>query len=229
MKANTIDSLKVYIQNKDTAAVINAISDNPALLGETDENGSSGLLIIAYSGFDAAFTKAKELKRSFTFHEAIVCGRINDVRDYLSDDHALVNTYSPDGFTPLSLAAFFDQTEIARLLLQQGADPDLHATNPSRVAALHSAVAKQNYELCRLLLEHGADVNSMQMQNVTALHSAAHRGNLQLVKLLVENGANITAKMDNGDTAIDIAGRDGHGEVHTYLENKVKNSLSRDR
>ncbi|MFC3972618.1 ankyrin repeat domain-containing protein [Maribacter confluentis] len=51
------------------------------------------------------------------------------------------------------------------------------AKNPSKVNALHSAIAKENHELCKLLIEYGVDVNTVQMQNVTALHSAVHRGN----------------------------------------------------
>lgn len=106
----------------------------------------------------------------------------------------MINTHSDDGFSLLSLAAFFDQTEIAKSLIEFGADPNLSAKNPSRVNALHSAVAKENYELCMLLIEKGANVNAVQMQNVTALHSAVHRGNLDLVKLLVENEASIYIK-----------------------------------
>jgi ankyrin repeat protein len=44
-------------------------------------------------------------------------------------DKSYANQYSNDGFTPLSLSAFFNQTEIEKLLLENGADPNLHATN----------------------------------------------------------------------------------------------------
>ena len=223
LKANDmIDSLKAYTKNMEADKIVSMIIENPQVLDEQDENGSSGLLIIAYSGIESAFNKAKELKKSFTYHEAIVCGKIDLVKDFLKQDNGYVNRYSGDGFTPLSLAAFFDQTKIAKLLLKNGADPDLHATNPSKVNALHSAVAKENYELCKLLIDFGADVNAVQMQNVTPLHSAAHRGNLKLVKLLIMNGANIHLKMDNGDTALSIAERDGHEEVKQYLESISK-------
>ena len=168
--------------------------------------------------------EAIAIKKTFTFHEAIVCGMIETVKDFLKDNQGVVNTYSADGFTPLSLAAFFERTEIAKLLLEKGADPTLHATNPSKVNALHSAVARSNYELSKLLVDAGVNVNATQTQNVTPLHSAAHNGNLQLVKLLVENGAKINLKMDNGMTAIDFAEKDGHAEVKAYLESKVKNS-----
>jgi len=223
IKANDmIDSLKTHIKNKEADKIVSMILNNPEILDEKDENGSSGLLMIAYSGMETAFSKAKELKKSFAFHEAIVCGKIDYVIDSLAHDKSYANQYSNDGFTPLSLAAFFNQTEIAKLLLENGADPNLHATNPSKVNALHSAVAKENYELSKLLIDYGVNVNATQIQNVTPLHSAAHRGNLTLIRLLVENGAEINLKMDNGDTAISIADKDGHSEVKTYLESVSK-------
>lgn len=223
LKANDmIDFLKTHIKNNEADKIINMILTNPEVLDEKDENGSSGLLLIAYSGIKTAFDKAIELKKSFAFHEAIVCGKINYVKDSLASNKSYANQYSNDGFTPLSLAAFFNQTEIAKLLLENGADPNLHATGPSKVNALHAAVAKENYELCKYLIEYGVKVNTPQMQNVTALHSAAHKGNLELVKLLVANGADSNLRMDNGDTAISIAEKDGHKEVKMYLAGKSK-------
>lgn len=213
-----IDSLKTFIKNKEADKIVNLITDHPEILEQQDENGTSGLLIIAYSSIDAALQTAIKLKKTFTFHESIVCGKTNFVRDFLSTDKNMVNIYSNDGFTPLSLAAFFNQTETAKLLLENGADPNLQATNPSKVNALHSAVARENYELCKLIIDYGIDVNATQMQNVTALHSAAHRGNLDIVRLLVENGADTGIKMDDGQTALDLAVKDDHREVKEYLE-----------
>lgn len=218
---NMIELLKTHIKNKEADKVISLIKENPDVLNLIDDNGSSGLMIIAYSGLEKSFEKAIELKKSFSFHEAIVCGKTNIVKDYLNNpDFDLINTHSNDGFTPLSLAGFFNQTEIAKSLIELGADPNLSAKNPSKVNALHSAIAKENYELCKLLIENRANVNAVQVQNVTALHSAVHRGNLDLVKLLIENNASITLKMDNGDTALIIAEREGHNSIAEYLLNR---------
>ncbi len=215
-----IETLKTHIQNKDTAAIELLIQDHPEILNTKDKNGSSGLMLLAYSSLDIIFQKAIELKTSFTFHEAIVAGKMEVVNNYLQQID-IVNAYSNDGFTPLALAAFFDQTAIAKTLLKAGADPNLAANNGAKVNALHAAIAKENEELCRLFIENGVDVNAVQTQNVTALHSAAHRGNLKLVKLLVVNEAKIDFVMDNGDTALFIAERDGHQQVVDYLKSKI--------
>ena len=218
INANTmIDSLKTYIKNREPDKILRLLQENPEVLDQQDETGTSGLLLIAYSGMPSVFEMAKSLKKTFSFHEAIVCGKMEQVKELHKDGSNGIDEYSGDGFTPVSLAAFFDQTEIAIWLLEQGADPNLHATNASKVNALHAAVAKGNVELCKLLIQKGADVNAPQMQQVTALHSAAHRGNLELVQLLVQNGADVNLKMENGDTALSIAQRDSHKEVAVYL------------
>jgi len=213
-----IELLKTHIHNRNAEKALSLIQNHPEVINLEDENGSSGLMLLAYSGFKDAFTEAVLLKTSFSFHEAIVCGKKEIVEQFLEQSESdWPNTHSKDGFVPLSLAAFFDQTDIALLLLDNGADPNLAATNPTKVNALHSAVAKENYKLCKILLEKGANVNASQMQNVTALHSAVHRGNLELTKLLIENGANPSLIMDNGDTVLIIANREGHGLVEAYL------------
>jgi uncharacterized protein len=171
-----------------------------------------------------AFEKSKALKQAFTFHEAIVSGRQDLVTKYLEKDKKLANAYSADGFTPLSLAAFFDQLELAKLLLDQGGEPGLQANNDFKVNALHSAVAKNNLELCKLFLQSNVDVNIPQAQSVTPLHAAAHHGNLAIVKLLVENGASVNVYMDNGKTPIDFAESDGHAEVSQYLHEVLQRS-----
>lgn len=220
---NMIDSLKNHIKNKDEQKVIRLVQENPEVLQLKDSNGSNGLMLIAYSGLTEAFSKAIELKKEFSYHEAIVCGKIEVIKNYLkTNSENWINRYSNDGFTPLSLASFFNQTEIGKLLIEYKANPNIPATNASKVNALHSAVAKENLELCKLFIENNVDVNAIQMDGVTALHSAVHRNNLEMIKMLVENGADISLKMKNGDTALDIAKKEEHKEVEEYLKSLMK-------
>ncbi len=212
-----IQTLKTLLKERNSQKVEEFIETNPKVLDLKDENGSSGFFLIIYSGNPENISKAISLKSQFDYYEAIVSGKIELVKSNLDKSPNLINQYSSDGFSPVSLAAFFNQTEIAQYLISKGADPNLAATNPSKVNALHSAIARENEVLCRLFLQNGAHPDATQTQGVTALHSAAHRNNLNLVNLLLEFGATKNLKMDNGDDALTIAEREGHVELANIL------------
>ena len=56
-----------------------------------------------------------------------------------------VDLRSPDGFTPLGLSVFFRQPDVARLLVEAGADVDAKASNTLQVAPIHAAVARSDF------------------------------------------------------------------------------------
>ena len=71
------------------------------------------------------------------------------------------------GFTPLNTAVERDQRDIAELLLNHRADPNLAVPgNEEHPAAgqtpLHTAAMRGNVELLRLLLDHGAFINTTE-------------------------------------------------------------------
>lgn len=83
------------------------IQENPSILDETDESGTSLFLYLIYYGLTDAFDFAKTKKLTFSFHEAIIIGDLELVKQRLSEKEDLLNQFSPDGFTPIALAIFF--------------------------------------------------------------------------------------------------------------------------
>jgi ankyrin repeat protein len=116
------------------------------------------------------------------------------------------DAWSPDGFTPLHLAAFGRNADAARRLLHAGADPDVVARAPyARVTPLGTAAFAGAVEVARVLLEHGVDTELTADGGGTPLHSAAANGNRELVELLVAHGADRAAATDDGRTPADVA------------------------
>ena len=214
-----ITQLAELLKTRDTNKITTFIKTNPAVLSMKTEQGISGLLLIAYYQLPEVIENILPLKKDLSIHEAASCGALDLVKQFLKKDPSLLNAYAPDGFPLLSLACYFGKENIATFLIEQGADVGLVATNGSYIQALHAAVAKNDYNICALLLAHGADVNALQVQRVTPLHSAVHRGNLSIVELLIEKGAAINASMDNGDTPKSIAKRENHITILDYLTN----------
>lgn len=211
---------KTLLQERDEQKLIDFLKTNPTVLDAKDENGPSGLMLIAYHRLPGVMPTAQQLTSSMGLYESIAYGQLESVKAAITNQPGLLNQAAPDGFSPLCLAAYFAQFEVVEWLTEQGADVNQAATNPSQVAPIHAAVAANHLGLVQLLLKKGADVNLTQAQGVTPLHAAAHRGNLEIVTALVEAGANIHAQMKSGETAVSFAEKDGHQEVVEYLNSQ---------
>eukprot|EP01017_Pseudomicrothorax_dubius_P049157 TRINITY_DN909_c0_g1_i1.p1 TRINITY_DN909_c0_g1~~TRINITY_DN909_c0_g1_i1.p1 ORF type:complete len:319 (-),score=70.56 TRINITY_DN909_c0_g1_i1:113-1069(-) len=133
---------------------------------------------------------------------------------------------SDSGFTPLMMAAKSANYDILKLLLENGAEPNI----PSAFSqtALFFCFARleetentyENHRLCflmaDLLLHHGADINwiidknrgyTLLMQYCAVkfeMEDYEVRSNLQIVKFLLERGASKTIVGCNGKTVPDI-------------------------
>jgi len=215
--SDPFDQLSALLKERDEAKLISFLQAQPSVLTASQENGPSGLMLIAYHRLAGVMPIAQELATSIGLYESIAYGLLENVQAAIDSKPDVLNQAAPDGFSPLCLAAYFGQFEVAQWLAEQGADVNQAATNPSKVAPIHAAVAANHLGLVELLIKKGADVNLTQTQGVTPLQSAAHRGNLEMVKTLIAAGANPQAKMDSGDTALDFAKKDGHQTVIDYL------------
>ena len=77
----------------------------------------------------------------------------------------------------------------------------------------------------RILIHHGADVNSTDHDGKSVLMMAALNGHIGLVRQLIHKGANISKKSEHGKTALDFAKSFDHRQVTLFLEdemNKIK-------
>ena len=95
-----------------------------------------------------------------------------------------------DGETPLYLAVNWvtgDTLDIARRLLEHGADPNLCVKG--YLSPLHRASSLGQLEVARLLLSYGAKVDTKDRDGRTTFQVAAWNGHHEITKLLLEHGA----------------------------------------
>ena len=140
----------------------------------------------------------------------------------------ICNSYTPlfsNSPTPLMLAVLSKESQVVRLLLNHGGNPNVYL---GRFSALGMAAYHGHLEIVQLLLEHkvhinehqavsplllavhegyidvvialinaGIDVNKWDtFYKATALKVAAMNGNVRMVKLLLSAGASMTVKED---------------------------------
>jgi ankyrin repeat protein len=128
-----------------------------------------------------------------------------------------VNAPQVDGATALHWAAQWQALDLARILLQAGADPG--AANRVGATPLLLAAINGDAELLALLLDHGATVDaSLTGTGDTALMLAARTGVPAAVALLLQRGAEVDARETwGGATALMWAVAEGHAAVVQLL------------
>ncbi|KAJ7269782.1 ankyrin repeat-containing domain protein [Mycena rebaudengoi] len=121
----------------------------------------------------------------------------------------------------LQSAAFGGHVAMVRLLLEKGANIDLH--DAECATALHIASRKGHIEIVRLLLERGAGVNIYDSQDETALFAIATSfidptpGHVEIVRLLLAAGADANAHNEGYGTVLRAASLNSHVEIVCLL------------
>ena len=87
----------------------------------------------------------------------------------------------------------------------------------SRDAAIHEAIAKDDAESLRILVENDADVDARDLFGEPALHAAIEENDPEMVRILVEAGANVDAKNSFGDPALHRAILKGNSAIVRIL------------
>jgi ankyrin repeat protein len=91
------------------------------------------------------------------------------------------NARQPNGMTVLMSAAFNGQLDVAEALLKRGADVKAHAAGYN---ALGLAAERDNKDMVKLLLAHGASPTERPPAGLSALERAQARQNAKMVDLL---------------------------------------------
>ena len=98
-------------------------------------------------------------------------GDVDAVRQHIAAGTDPNTQHPTNGSTPLIVAATFGHTEVARALIQGGADLEIQNSDGS--TALHAAAFLCHEDIVRSLIEHGANRDARNGTGSTALQSVA--------------------------------------------------------
>ncbi len=212
-----ITQLEAQIENGNFEAVKTILTARPELAKAPTSYQISALLLASYYKKQDIANLIASFRNDLNIYEACAVGKIDTVAYLIEQNSALVNEYSTDGFTPLGLACYFGHEKITQLLLLKGADVNLASKNGFNVFPIHSAVAANNYNLTKLLLDQGAYPNVCQKAGLAPLHTAAQLGNIELIILLLEHGAEVRLRTETGSLPADLAAEKGFNEIAAIL------------
>src|SRR6266550_817803 len=93
------------IKGGDTEAVERLLDRDHDLVEARDESGLSPVLAALYRGKNDIATAILRRRPKLTVFEAAAAGDLARVRDLIERERAQANAVSPDGYSPLGLAA----------------------------------------------------------------------------------------------------------------------------
>ncbi|XP_072249992.1 B-cell lymphoma 3 protein homolog [Leuresthes tenuis] len=137
-----------------------------------------------------------------------------------------------EGLSPLHLAVRQGHQDLAKMLLDAGADINAMDIKSGQNPLMH-AVENNNTDMVHFLIENGCDVNNQSYSGNTALHIACGRGQEETVRLLLKSGADSSLKNNHNDTPVMVAKNNkiadvlrGRGSKQTRVQDQNSMSVS---
>ena len=174
-------------------ASLSALLRGGAIMNIEDSKGDTALHLAAWAGHVEALS-------SLLAHGADV--------DWLS---------GRDGYSPLWCAISGFHIDAARLLLKHGARVSQRSASGGGLMPLHQAAVTAQSAMCELLLDRGAQVDSLDEDRNTPLHYAAASGSAASVKALLRGGAQVDLEQAQGLTPAHWAAHKGHTDVLSIM------------
>ena len=159
-------------------------------------------------------------------HSVVYLGLVETAQLLIS--HGIdVNLPNELGALPITLAVGHGNTEVLRLLVDNGAHVNVTAGSAS---LLHWTMLKGSEAVVRILLDAGALTEQQDMCGRTPLHIAAQANLTAMIQALLKSGAATSTLDANGRTALHHAGyKNGVEAVQALLQQRGIDADARDR
>jgi len=157
------------------------------LIKDSEENFNSAVIALINAGGDV---DQKGKRGNSILYTAADFGYEEAVRAIVEHGSSLLDYSRPN--TPLLVAVARGHSDIVKILLKNGANPDIQ--NVEGNGPIHFAVRFNNQEFVETLIDAGADINLPDWQSFTPLHLAAKHNLPAMAQILIEKGADLNPR-----------------------------------
>lgn len=164
--------------------------------------------------------ETNEITGATRLHSAASLGDLSKIVT-LIEHNAYIDARDHNGQTPLHYAIQSGNTEVAKYLIDNGANLNIQdnyyqKTNTQYVyykSPLHYAVESGDTEIAKYLVDHGANPNIQDAYSSTPLQSAIYSGNTEVVEYLLDHNADPNSKGHYSTSPLLAAVKLGHTEI----------------
>ena len=145
-------------------------------------------------------------------------GTLEHLKESIQKDFNCVNYTDANGFSPLILACYKGNIEVAKLLIDTVRDINYQSQEGT---ALMAAVMRNNLELIHLFISKNANINLTNANGVTALMLAIQFKRAEIIKIFLENNINLSLKDNDGKSAFEYAINTNDQEIINLIKNYI--------
>eukprot|EP00300_Choanocystis_sp_HF-7_P011325 c17411_g1_i1.p1 GENE.c17411_g1_i1~~c17411_g1_i1.p1 ORF type:complete len:235 (+),score=34.63 c17411_g1_i1:23-706(+) len=127
------------------------------------------------------------------------------------------NIHDSSNYPAMHSASAYDRPDVVRFLLSLGADP-MAVREETGETPLHVAAKAGCNSVIEALLQHGCDINALDLRGASPLMNAATEDRPEAVRLLLSRGAMTQLQNQDGQTVFDIVSTNGSSEVAQVLD-----------
>ncbi len=128
-----------------------------------------------------------------------------------------VNSIDEQGRSALLQAIALKDIDLARFVIEKGADINFKSQGQNKDTPLFLAVKQGDPVLVDLLLNHHVAINEKDVKGYTVLHHAILAGKYQLFNVLVKKGASLNLPANDGCTPLHLAAMSNNIEIITKV------------
>ncbi|VXA99849.1 MULTISPECIES: ankyrin repeat domain-containing protein [Chryseobacterium] len=166
--------------------------------------------------FILSFTIMSAQEKAKSIFDIARNGTVAEVKELMKQNPDVINQTNENGFSPLILACYRSNVEVAKFLIDNVKDVNYKSQEGTALAGLS---VKYNKDLVEHLLKKNANPNIADSSGSTPLFWAVKFGNKELAELLLKHKADKSIKDSQGMTPFEYALQTNNKDLINLLKN----------